>query len=58
VCAAAREIPTALLEQLAPEGRLVVPQNGADGEKLMVCTKNAQTAHDEVMFVPLIEGLA
>lgn len=58
VCAAARQVPQALLDQLAPGGRLIIPQNSDDAEKLMVYTNEGQTEHDDVMFVPLIEGLS
>ena len=58
VCAATRAVPPALLKQLAPEGRLVLPQNKEDHETLMVYEKGGSTAHEDVMFVPLIEGVS
>ena len=59
VCAATRVVPPALIEQLAPQGRLVIPQNSDDNETLMVYEKDSNsTAYEEVMFVPLMEGLS
>lgn len=59
VCAAARTVPPALLEQLAPGGRLVLPEDSDDHETLMVYEKEgASSSHEEVMFVPLIEGVS
>ena len=58
VCAAARSVPPALLEQLAENGRLVLPQNSDDHETLMVYERGGSTPHEDVMFVPLIEGVS
>ena len=58
VCAAARSVPPALLEQLAENGRLVLPQNSDDNETLMVYARGDSTPHEDVMFVPLIEGVS
>lgn len=51
--AEARELPTALVEQLRPEGRMVVPVNG---EMLLVVCGGAEptvTRHGFYRFVPL-----
>ena len=58
VCAATCKVPTALLEQLAPGGKLVIPENRGDHEVLTVYCNDKCTNHDEVMFVPLLEGVA
>lgn len=59
VCASTRVVPEALLEQLAPSGRLVIPQNHEDHETLMVYEREGRSSsHEQVMFVPLIEGVS
>lgn len=58
ICAAMRKINEDLLGQLVPGGRLVMPENQGDHETLMVYTKDEVSAHEDVMFVPMIEGLA
>ena len=58
VCAATRIVPPALLEQLSPTGRLVIPENRDNHETLMVYQKGSSTTHEDVMFVPLIEGVS
>lgn len=62
VTAAAPEVPKALVEQLKPGGRLVIPVGG-DGamQYLKVLTKRADGGLDErrvlpVRFVPLVPG--
>jgi protein-L-isoaspartate(D-aspartate) O-methyltransferase len=71
--AAFRRVPSALIAQLAPGGRLVIPVEraslggrflgGAGDQELMLVTKNAEGRISErsvlpVAFVPLIEGPA
>jgi protein-L-isoaspartate(D-aspartate) O-methyltransferase len=62
VTAAAPEIPRALLEQLAPEGRLIMPVGPRDGMQwLELVEKDARGALGRrtllpVRFVPLVEG--
>ena len=53
VTAAAAEVPPALLEQLAPGGRMVMPLGGDDVQRLTLVTKNeeAATGTEEVMPV-------
>src|SRR5262245_19973548 len=62
VTAAAPRIPPALVEQLKPGGRMVIPV-GADGDiqYLKLITKRADGGYDEkrvlpVRFVPLVPG--
>ena len=58
ICAAMRKMNDELLNQLDEGGKLVVPENQGDHETLMVYTKNKSNAYEDVMFVPMIEGLA
>ena len=59
VAAATRDIPPALIEQLAPGGRLVIPVGGAhDAQELLLLSKDAEgRVHERrvlpVVFVPL-----
>ena len=61
VAAAARDVPMALKEQLAPGGRLLVPV-GSGGEQSLVMVERGRdgfklSRHEAVRFVPLLEGL-
>ncbi|MCD6040689.1 MAG: protein-L-isoaspartate O-methyltransferase [Burkholderiales bacterium] len=62
VTAAAPEVPKALVDQLKPSGRMVIPVGGdGDAQYLKVLTKRADGGYDErrvlpVRFVPLIPG--
>ena len=64
VAAAAPELPQALLRQLAPGGRMILPlRNGAAGaQRLILVERGArgytETALDPVRFVPLRAGKA
>lgn len=60
VAAGAREIPVALLEQLAPGGRLLVPVGGSDQHLRMIERQGdgfRETRYEAVRFVPLLSGL-
>jgi protein-L-isoaspartate(D-aspartate) O-methyltransferase len=61
LAAAAATVPQALLEQLAPGGRLVMPLGGA--EQVISLIEKAEsgwveTRFDAVRFVPLLPGVA
>ena len=60
VAAAPLQVPEALLEQLAPGGRLIIPV-GRDGEQKLISVahtegKYVETRLDRVSFVPMREG--
>lgn len=60
VAAAAAEIPQALLQQLAPGGRLIVPVGPPGRQDLVMVTRNddhfEQISLGAVSFVPLVKG--
>ena len=60
VTAAAAEVPQALLDQLAPAGRLVIPVAAGAEQQLLLIVRDEQgfTRHvlDDVRFVPLLNG--
>ncbi len=60
VTAAPEEVPTALLEQLAEGGRMVIPVGDRTGQSLAVITRKGNVFEREdlepVVFVPLLSG--
>lgn len=54
VTAAAPELPPALLEQLAPQGSLIIPVGDAASQQLLRITHTTQELIELVRFVPLI----
>lgn len=61
ITAAASDLPEALIEQLAPDGRLVAPIGASGGQQLVLVTKSsAGKIHERslfpVAFVPLTFG--
>jgi protein-L-isoaspartate(D-aspartate) O-methyltransferase len=62
VTAASETIPEALLEQLALQGRLVIPVGGRDRQTLSLITRQEEAFEREdfepVVFVPLLRGQA
>jgi protein-L-isoaspartate(D-aspartate) O-methyltransferase len=62
VTAASREVPLALVEQLAPDGIMVLPVGDEYREQQLVQVRRRDSGHDEealcaVRFVPLVRGL-
>jgi protein-L-isoaspartate(D-aspartate) O-methyltransferase len=62
VAAAAHSVPPALLEQLAPGGRLVIPVGPEREQQLIRITRRGENFEREslgaVMFVPLLSGIS
>jgi protein-L-isoaspartate(D-aspartate) O-methyltransferase len=62
VSAAAHSVPPALLEQLAPGGRLVIPVGPEREQQLVRITRRGDSFEREplgaVMFVPLLAGIS
>ena len=61
VSAAARTVPAALVEQLAPLGRIAIPVGGDDGQTLRVGTRMRDggirwTERTACVFVPLVSA--
>jgi protein-L-isoaspartate(D-aspartate) O-methyltransferase len=61
ITAAAPEIPSALIDQLAVGGRLVVPLGDSMGQTMTLLEKIAETqtktsSHGRFIFVPLLKG--
>ncbi|MDE3053715.1 MAG: protein-L-isoaspartate(D-aspartate) O-methyltransferase [Gemmatimonadota bacterium] len=58
VSAASPDVPVPLLEQLADQGRLLVPVGGRDGQRLVLLTRRGDAYDreelDAVRFVPLL----
>ncbi|MGR8919964.1 MAG: protein-L-isoaspartate(D-aspartate) O-methyltransferase [Gammaproteobacteria bacterium] len=61
VAAAPVDVPPALLEQLAPGGRLIIPVGRAGAQELRLISRTAAGLEDEILervsFVPLLDGL-
>ena len=61
VAAAPADVPAALLEQLAPGGRLVIPVGPAGQQDLLRVTRTPDGLQRELLsqvsFVPLVEGM-
>jgi protein-L-isoaspartate(D-aspartate) O-methyltransferase len=62
VAAAAKSVPQALLAQLAPGGRMVLPVDSGPAQKLLLVERNGrgfiESELDEVRFVPMKAGKA
>ena len=61
VAAAAAGIPSALTDQLAIGGRLVIPVGPSGDQKLMLVTKTASGLEEQILelvsFVPMVGGV-
>jgi protein-L-isoaspartate(D-aspartate) O-methyltransferase len=61
ITAAAPIIPPKLIEQLKPGGKMVIPLNANEGQKMMRITKNedgtlSEETFSEFSFVPMLKG--
>lgn len=61
LAAAPKKVPSALLQQLADGGRMVLPVGGAAGQSLLLIERTgdefSKTSLGNVSFVPLVEGI-
>jgi protein-L-isoaspartate(D-aspartate) O-methyltransferase len=62
VAAAARQVPEALLRQLAPDGRMILPLHEGTGQRLVLYERRGrgfvESELDPVRFVPMKTGKA
>lgn len=60
VTASPRRVPQELVDQLSPNGRMIIPVGGSDGQKLQLITLEDGEMQVEVLeqvrFVPLLSG--
>jgi protein-L-isoaspartate(D-aspartate) O-methyltransferase len=61
VAAAPVGVPAALIEQLAPGGRLIIPVGPAGAQELRLLTRTAAGMEEQILervsFVPLLDGI-
>lgn len=61
VAAAPASVPTALIDQLGDEGRLVIPVGHGGSQDLKLITRLGDQLHEQILervaFVPLVSGL-
>lgn len=56
VAAVAAAVPAALLAQLRPGGRLVIPLGAGDAQELWLCADGGRASLGPVSFVPFLPG--